>query len=107
MRWLNNLVWSVLLIAIVCILCYAWFSPRKGKIQQPSYKELIIHIDSLNNELEVIKQERDALYELIDSSQAKVEVIENWYEKELVNITNQPIASDVVFFTEYLSEAGK
>lgn len=67
----------------------------------------MIHIDSLNNELEVIKQERDALYELVDSSQAKVEVIENWYEKELVNITNQPIASDVVFFTEYLSEAGK
>lgn len=29
------------------------------------------------------------------------------YEKEFINITNQPIANDVVFFTEYLSEVGK
>ena len=37
----------------------------------------------------------------------KVDVIEHWYEKELTDITNQSIADDVVFFTEYLSEVGK
>lgn len=30
--------------------------------------------------------------------------VNNWYEKELVDITNQLIASDVVFFTDYLSK---
>lgn len=85
-----------------------WFDSRHKEPQPvPNYEELVNQIDSLNSELSLLKLERDSLHNVIDSSKVKVDVIEHWYEKELTGITNQSIADDVVFFTEYLSEVGK
>ena len=40
-------------------------------------------------------------------SKIKVTVRTKEYEKKLISVTNQPIASDVEFFTNYLSQASK
>ena len=37
----------------------------------------------------------------------KIDTINNWYEKELIDITNQSIAADASFFAEYVSQAGR
>ena len=101
MSWFKYVPVGVILVVIL------WFSLRTTPTDIPDYKELTNKIDSLNSELSLLKLERDSLLTVIDSSKVKVEVIEHWYEKELTDITNQSIASDVVFFTEYLSQADK
>lgn len=101
MSWFKYVLVGVILVAIL------WFFLRTTSTDVPDYKELTNKIDSLNSELSLLKLERDSLLTVIDSSKVKVEVIEHWYEKELTDITNQSIASDVVFFTEYLSQADK
>lgn len=103
MSWIKYVLVGVILVVIL------WFFLRTIPTDDsvPDYKELTNKIDSLNSELNLLKLERDSLLTIIDSSKVKVEVIEHWYEKELTDITNQSIASDVVFFTEYLSQADK
>lgn len=101
MSWFKYVLVGVILVVIL------WFSLRTTPTDIPDYKELTNKINSLNSELSLLKLERDSLLTVIDSSKVKVEVIEHWYEKELTDITNQSIASDVVFFTEYLSQADK
>lgn len=100
----KNLLWLVIL-CLVGVLIWTWLTPTKEP--QSNYEELVNRIDSLNSEISLLKLERDSLHNVIDSSKVKVDVIEHWYEKELTDITNQSIADDVVFFTEYLSEVGK
>lgn len=102
----KNLLWLVIL-CLVGVLIWAWLTPTKEPQPIPDYNELVNHIDSLNSEISLLKLQRDSLHNVIDSSKVKVDVIEHWYEKELTDITNQSIADDVVFFTEYLSEVGK
>lgn len=103
----NKVLWTLIVLLIVGLIVYNWFSPRKEVKPIPNYQELVNDIDSLNKELSLLQLERDSLHNMVDSSKAKVEVIERWYEKDLIDITNQSIADDVVFFTEYLSEVGK
>lgn len=99
---------SLILFGIIVIIIAAIFLKGKEEAPRyPSYQELINKVDSLNGELRELQLERDSLKGSIDSSKVRVEIIENWYEKELINITNQPIASDVKFFSEYLSENSK
>lgn len=101
-------MWVLLLVTIVALVVYAAItSNHKEEVIYPSYGELVEHIDSLNNELSLLLLERDSLYKTIQQSEKKVDTIEHWYEKELIDITNQSITDDVVFFTEYLSETGK
>ena len=100
----KKLLWLVIL-CLVGALAWTWLTPTKEPT--PNYEELVNHIDSLNSEISLLKLQRDSLHNVIDSSKVKVDVIEHWYEKELTDITNQSIADDVVFFTEYLSEVGK
>ena len=102
----KKLLWLGIL-CLIGILAWTWLTPTKEHQPIPNYEELVNHIDSLNGEISLLKLERDSLHNVIDSSKVKVDVIEHWYEKELTDITNQSIADDVVFFTEYLSEVDK
>lgn len=105
MSWTKRISIVVILLAIVLIGSF-FFKDRNTSVN-PDYQKLINKIDSLNVELNLLKLQRDSLLNVIDSSKVKVEIIENWYEKELVDITNQPIAADVEFFSNYISEVNK
>lgn len=102
---MKNKLLGLIVLCLVGILSYAWVISFNS--YQSNYEELNNYIDSLNNKINLLKLEKDSLSEIIDSSKVKVNIIEHWYEKELINITNQSIADDVVFFTEYLSKIGK
>lgn len=102
MSWNKGISIVVILLAIVLIGNF--FFKDENTSVNPDYQNLTNKIDSLNVELNLLKLQRDSLLNVIDSSKAKVEVIENWYEKELVDITNQPIAADVEFFSNYLKQ---
>lgn len=64
-------------------------------------------IDSLNKEVRKLEITNDSLISVITNSKGKIDTINNWYEKELIDITNQSIASDASFFAEYVSQVGR
>lgn len=101
-----NLGWIVLIMAF---LTYIYYIQLRDIPIKPSnnYQELIHDLDSLSSKLDSVLLERDSLVQVIDSSKANVEYINKWYEKTLIDVTNQSIASDVLFFTEYISKADK
>ena len=80
---------------------------REDPVVMPDTNKYEMTIDSLNKEVRKLEITNDSLISVITNSKGKIDTINNWYEKEFINITNQPIANDVVFFTEYLSEVGK
>ena len=93
---------TILVILAICIGIYFYF--LENKISTSSdYNELISVIDSLNCKIDSLSLEREELISKIDSSKDKVEVIEHWYEKEYNTVLTQPIDSDCVFFSKYLS----
>lgn len=100
----------VMAIIGICslIACFIWFQPKHKEVDKSiNYDSLIHYIDSLNGELDTLKGTRDSLISVIDTSKVKINNVKAWYEKKLIDVTNQPVADDVVFFTEYLSETGK
>lgn len=105
------LQWSKVILIFVCVvgivLAIVYTVPEKPKESTPSYSSMIHHIDSLNRELDIIKVNRDSLLLIVDSSKVEIKTINHWYEKKFTDITNQSIADDVVFFSEYLSKANK
>lgn len=80
---------------------------KEDPVVMPDTDKYEMTIDSLNKEIRDLANTNDSLISVITNSKGKIDTINNWYEKELIDITNQPIANDVVFFTEYLSEVGK
>lgn len=108
MQWSKRLAIIAALLTIVVvgnIFVSKFFNENTSPNSE--YQNLTNKIDSLNVEIYLLKLQRDSLFNIIDSSKVKVEIITNWYEKELVDITNQSIASDVVFFSNYISEVNK
>lgn len=67
-------------------------------------QQLLERIDSLNLEVEKLRNQNTQLVTDIDSSESRVQVIEKWYEKESDIIFNQSTDSDIVFFERYLSQ---
>lgn len=63
------------------------------------------NVDSLQIIIKDLNIKNDSLLNVIDTTKSKIQIIEKIYEKELDSIINQPIANDVAFFTEYLSNA--
>lgn len=86
-KWIPWLI-IVLLLIWICTLYYT--------------KHNIIEVKSDKEEIQKIEYINDSIITVIDSSNVRIEYINNWYEKELVNITNQSVAADVEFFTNYL-----
>lgn len=80
---------------------------KEDPVVMPDTDKYEMTIDSLNKEIRDLANTNDSILSVIVTSNGKIDTIKYTYEKEFINITNQPIANDVVFFTEYLSEVGK
>ena len=106
---MSNVKTVILIIQLILmgLVFYIIYNNSKTVVPNSEYQSLIERIDSLNAELDILKLQKDSLLNVIDTSKVKIKVIEHWYERELTDITNQSIADDVVFFTEYLSEVNK
>lgn len=80
---------------------------KEDPVVMPDADKYEMTIDSLNKEIRDLANTNDSILGVIATSNGKIDTIKYTYEKEFINITNQPIVDDVVFFTEYLSEVGK
>ena len=94
-------------IAAAICLGIAWACKDRNTVVIPDNTKYEQAIDSLNKEVRKLEITNDSLISVITNSTGKIDTINYWKEKELIDITNQSIADDVVFFTEYLSEVGK
>lgn len=104
MHWKDAFVGGA--IAAVICLAVAWACQDKRPVV-PNTTEYEQAIDLLNKEVGKLVIINDSLVTVIDTAKAKVKVIDHWYEKNLIDITNQSVADDVRFFTDYVSEIGK
>ena len=92
-------------IAAAICLGIAWAcKDRNTVVINTKYEQAI---DSLNKEVRKLEITNDSLISVITNSKGKIDTINNWYEKELIDITNQSIAADASFFAEYVSQAGR
>lgn len=101
--------WTLyLLVGLICIVSTMVLMDRyyvpKGVQPNKDYEELIENIDSLSSHVESLNKEKDSLQMVIDTTKSKIDTINHWYEKELIDIVNQPIGDDVRFFSDYLSK---
>ena len=95
---------DIIVIIICAVILYKVLDKPAKIIRDESLK---IKVDSLNTEIKLLKEERDSLKQSIDSSEAQVVLIEKWYEKEYNTIITQPVDSDCLFFSNYLSKEFK
>lgn len=101
-----------LITALLVIFSFSigWFvaSLVEPPIQEEDYTNkvdsLLIVNDSISIQNNLLKEQIDSLELLSNKVDSVIIEIEHWYEKELVDITNQSISSDIRFFTEYLSK---
>lgn len=93
----------ILVIANIILLGYNCKSSKSE-----SYNKELLHLNGLNDSLNKIskelKLEIDSLRKQSIKSDSVITEIKVAYEKEFIDIVNQPISADVKFFTEYLSE---
>lgn len=94
-------------IAAAICLGIAWAYKDRNTVVIPDNTKYEQAIDSLNKEVRKLEITNDSLISVITNSKGKIDTINNWYEKELIDITNQSIAADASFFAEYVSQAGR
>lgn len=102
-------------VGIFCILLLAtnltlWNINWKYKKSDDYMEEL----SSLNGKNDSLNMKNDSLLFQIDSLKSldrevekEIITIKEAYEKEFVDIINQPVAADVEFFTNYLREVSQ
>lgn len=102
-----TLALCLLLVITNFVVIFSYYHWGTGEDTQP-YKDQIELLIKQNDSLKVVAldltNKADSLRGEIKDADSVIIEIDNWYEKELVNITNQPIAADVEFFTNYLSK---
>lgn len=102
MEWKEAFLVGATIGAVV--IGVAWFTKEPVVPDNTQYEQVI---DSLNKEVNKLVVTNDSLQLVVDTAKAKVEVINHWYEKTLIDVTNQSIADDVRFFADYVSKVDK
>lgn len=100
----NKWKWLLVIILVCFLVAYIIICSRRDKIVNNDTQQLLERIDSLNLEVEKLRNKNTQLVTEIDSSETRVQVIEKWYEKESDIIFNQPTDSDIIFFKRYVSQ---
>lgn len=100
MKW----QWFLVIIGVCLLAASIIICTRHKKVIANDTQQLLEQLDSLNLEVEKLRNQNTQLVTEIDSSNVQIQVIEKWYEKESDIIFNQSTDSDVVFFKEYLSQ---
>lgn len=98
-----------ILLTVFCILLFLinlrlWIYGFKSEQSYLNGDSLVYINDSLNKETLELQNIIDSLKNKTNKVDSIIVEVEKKYEKDLVNITNQSCASDVEFFTKYLSE---
>lgn len=100
---MSKVWWIVLSVSLVLNLILGYLLIRKNDIA-PSVevKEYIERIDSLNLELDTIRERRDEVREKIDTVYVEIEKTKIIYEEARNTILNNSTDDDLLFFRDYL-----
>ena len=101
--------WAAFLLAgLLCVTGTMFlmdkFYRKNEELPNDDYKELVRSIDSLTNHISLISKANDSLKSVIDTTKFEIIINQENYEKDFIDITNQSIAADARFFSEYLSK---
>ncbi len=100
---------AFLLVGLLCVTGTMFlmdkFYRKNEELPNDDYKELVHSIDSLTNHISLISKANDSLKSVIDTTKFEIIINQENYEKDFIDITNQPIRDDIEFFTRYLSES--
>lgn len=100
---------AFLLVGLLCVASTMFlmdkFYRKNEELPNDDYKELVHGIDSLTNHISLISKVNDSLKSVIDTTKFEIIINQENYEKDFIDITNQPIGDDVEFFSRYLSES--
>lgn len=102
--------WIIILVILLLVIGYniIFRGCTPNKTQEEIYIEKIDSLEIVNDSISyynsLLLLKIDSLENLSSKVDSVIVEIEHWYEKELIDITNQPISSDIRFFTEYLSK---
>lgn len=94
-------VFLLVITNIVVIYCY--YNEGK-KTDITSIDSLLIINDSLDIANQLLNDKVDSLLIEISKVDSTIVEINNTYEKDSNNITNQHISEDIMFFSNYLSK---
>ena len=86
----------VLLIVIIFALGYIIFKPEK---QTQNYSQ---KFDSIQTELSFIKNKRDSISRVMDTTVIKIKENEKYYKEVVNTIIHNTVDDDYVFFINYL-----
>lgn len=103
----NKLILLGVCIVLIISGFFFWKKCSTGKIENDPYNDMVHKVDSLNVKIDSLKIQRDTIFSNIDSSKQRIGLIELQYEKNFNTIINQPVDSDIKFFTDYISETFK
>lgn len=106
MKYKKNIIITLIVLAAIALIAFLSIKHVKHNTNI-----MLNSIDSLNVVNDSLETTADSLMVLVDSLQnrsARVDSViikvNKVYEKNLVDIINQPISSDAKFFANYLSE---
>lgn len=97
--------WIILSVSLVLNVVLGWllFTRNKDPIKVPTtVVKYVERIDSLNSELDTIKEHRDQVKKSIDTVYIELENTKVTYEKACSTIVNNTTSDDLLFFREYL-----
>lgn len=94
-----TIIFVILFIAFISWRLYNYSPP-----ENISNVELIKEINNLERKIDKLSYKRDSLWSIVDTAKVEVIKIHEEYNKVRTNIIYQPLDSDIVFFTRYVSE---
>ena len=99
---LRKIIITIVLIVLFILALVVSINVYKPKPTE--YNQLLLKIDSLDNKIDSLDRQKEILITTIDSTKQNITNIYTTYEKKHSTILSQPIDSDCMFFTNYLSE---
>lgn len=95
--------WKIILaISLTTNLLLGYILYSRQNTLSPNPDEFIERIDSLELELNVLREQKDSIRVRIDTTFVEIATNTKKYEEARYTIINNSVIDDYIFFTEYL-----
>lgn len=96
------------IIGLVALIIFIWFYIKMANFEPIEKDDLILKkITELELKIDSIKDKKDSIRLVIDSTHVKIISNEKHYQERVNTIIRQSADSDFIFFKNYVNEYGK